>query len=49
MEKDSHSDEEIKEIFSLKNVAVVGMSKNKERQHIMYQNTFLIMGLTLYL
>ncbi len=31
MEKDSHSDEEIKEIFSLKNVAVVGMSKNKEK------------------
>ncbi len=29
MEKDSHSDEEIKEIFSLKNVAVVGMSKNR--------------------
>ena len=32
MEKDSHSDEEIKEIFSLKNVAVVGMSKNKEKE-----------------
>jgi len=31
MEKDSHSDEEIKEIFSFKNVAVVGMSKNKEK------------------
>ena len=31
MEKDSYSDEEIKEIFSLKNVAVVGMSKNKEK------------------
>ena len=31
MEKDSHSDKEIKEIFSLKNVAVVGMSKNKEK------------------
>ncbi len=31
MEKDSHSDEEIKEIFSLKNVAVVGMSKNMEK------------------
>jgi len=29
MEKDSHSDEEIKEFFSLKNVAVVGMSKNQ--------------------
>ncbi len=31
MEKDSHSDEEIKEIFSLKNVAVIGMSKNQEK------------------
>lgn len=31
MEKDSYSDEEIKEIFSLKNVAVVGMSKNQEK------------------
>lgn len=31
MERDSHSDEEIKEIFSLKNVAVVGMSKNQEK------------------
>ena len=29
MEKDSHSDEQIKEIFSLKNVAVIGMSKNQ--------------------
>ncbi len=29
MEKDFHSDEEIKEFFSLKNVAVVGMSKNQ--------------------
>ena len=28
MEQDSHSDEEIKKILSLKNVAVVGMSKN---------------------
>ena len=31
MEKDSHSDQEIKEIFSLKNVAVIGMSKNQEK------------------
>ena len=29
MEKDFHSDEEIKEFFSLKNIAVVGMSKNQ--------------------
>ena len=29
MERDSHSDEDIKEIFSLKNVAVIGMSKNE--------------------
>lgn len=31
MEKDSFTDNEIKEIFSLKNVAVVGMSKNEEK------------------
>ena len=31
MERDSHSDDEIKQIFSLKNVAVVGMSKNQEK------------------
>lgn len=31
MEKDSHTDKEIKEIFSLKNVAVVGMSKHPEK------------------
>ena len=31
MEKDDHSDDEIKQIFSLKNVAVVGMSKNPEK------------------
>lgn len=31
MERDSHSDDEIKKIFSLKNVAVIGMSKNQEK------------------
>ena len=31
MEKDKHSDDEIKNIFSLKNVAVVGMSKNPQK------------------
>ncbi|MDE1764853.1 MAG: CoA-binding protein [Thaumarchaeota archaeon] len=31
MEHDSHSDEQIKEIYRLKNVAVVGMSKNPEK------------------
>lgn len=31
MEKDSHSDDEIRKIYSLKNIAVVGMSKNKEK------------------
>jgi len=31
MERDSHTDDEIKEIFSLKNVAVVGMSKNQSK------------------
>ena len=29
MDRDSHTDEEIKQIFSLKNVAVIGMSKNQ--------------------
>ena len=28
MESDSHSDEEIKQIFSLKKIAVVGMSRH---------------------
>ncbi len=31
MEKDSLSDVEIKEIYSLKNVAVIGLSKNQEK------------------
>ena len=31
MEKDSYTDDEIKEIYSLKNVAVIGMSKNQEK------------------
>lgn len=31
MEKDNHSDEEIKKIFSLKNVAVIGMSKHSQK------------------
>ncbi len=31
MERDSHTDEEIREIFSLNNVAVVGMSKNEDK------------------
>jgi predicted CoA-binding protein len=31
MDMDSHSDDEIRKIFSLKNVAVVGMSKNEEK------------------
>ncbi len=29
--QDSHSDSELKEIFQLKNIAVVGMSKNEEK------------------
>ncbi len=29
MEKDSHSDDDIRKIFSLKNVVVIGMSKNE--------------------
>jgi predicted CoA-binding protein len=31
MEKDSHSDDEIKKFYALKNVAVVGMSKNEDK------------------
>jgi hypothetical protein len=31
VEKDSFTDDEIRKIFSLKNVAVVGMSKNEEK------------------
>lgn len=31
MEHDSHTDEEIKKIYTLKNIAVVGMSKNPDK------------------
>ena len=31
MEKDDYSDDEIKQIFSLKNVAVIGMSRHPEK------------------
>ena len=31
MGKDSHSDSEIKELYQLKNIAVVGLSKNEEK------------------
>lgn len=31
MERDLHSDEQIKKIYALKNIAVVGMSKNPEK------------------
>jgi len=31
MDRDSHSDDEIRQILSLKKVAVVGMSKNEEK------------------
>jgi uncharacterized protein len=31
MEQDSHTDEEIRKIYSLKNIAVVGMSKNPDK------------------
>ena len=31
MEKDSHTDEQIKKFYQLKNIAVVGMSKNPEK------------------
>ena len=31
MERDSHSDDEIKKFYTMKNIAVVGMSKNEEK------------------
>ena len=31
MEKDSHSDDEIKKFYTLKNIAVVGMSKSEDK------------------
>ena len=31
MESDSHSDSQIKEFYRLKNIAVVGVSKNQEK------------------
>jgi predicted CoA-binding protein len=31
MERDSHTDDAIKKIYSLKNIAVVGMSKNPDK------------------
>jgi predicted CoA-binding protein len=31
MEKDPHSDEELRKFYALKNIAVVGMSKNEEK------------------
>ena len=31
MEKDIHSDEEVKKFYTLKNIAVVGMSKNEDK------------------
>jgi uncharacterized protein len=31
MEKDSHSDDEIKKFYTFKNIAVVGMSKNEDK------------------
>jgi len=31
VEKDSHTDEQIRKFYSLKNIAVVGMSKNPEK------------------
>jgi predicted CoA-binding protein len=31
MERDSHTDDEIRKIYSMKNIAVVGMSKNPDK------------------
>ena len=39
MKEDSHSDSELKKIFQLKNIAVVGMSKNEEKAGHFVLNT----------
>ncbi len=36
MDSDRHTDEEIKEFYNLKNIAVVGMSKMKKSLLILY-------------
>jgi len=38
MEKDSHTDEQIKKFYSLKNIAVVGMSKHPEKAAYLVPN-----------
>lgn len=47
MESDGHSDSELRQIYSYKNIAVVGMSKNSEKAahyvpKYLYENGFNI-------
>ena len=39
MDRDSHTDDEIKNFLSLKKVAVIGMSRSKSKEHILFPNT----------
>jgi hypothetical protein len=40
MDTDLHTDDEIKEFYNLKNIAVVGIYKNEENLLILYQNIY---------
>ena len=44
MKVDLHSDSELRKIYDLKNIAVVGMSKNEEKGGITFLNTLLNMA-----
>jgi predicted CoA-binding protein len=48
MDSDPHSDSQIKEIYQLKNIAVVGVSKNEEKHLIRYPNILLNMATMLF-
>jgi len=48
MDSDSHSDSQIKEFYQLKNIAVVGVSKNEEKPSIKYPNILLNMAIMLF-
>ena len=41
MIKDSHTDEEIKDIFALKKIAVIGMSRHPVKAAHLSQNIYL--------
>jgi predicted CoA-binding protein len=44
MDTDRHTDEEIKEFYNLKNIAVVGMSKNEEKPSHLVPNYLIKNG-----